>query len=268
MCVGRKGGVKKHLCFRIPNSPGSLYFPSGLPRRQGVPPAPTRNPAPRNSPDQPGLSSDSPLAGLQPCRGDRGCLRGPLLGANISLRVERDAVGEANTGAGLRRPKSWVEGLRSAGVAPAQNLGRAGAQAAHPGQGLCSPRPAGGAAPPLWVPLRAAAQLSPLPGAPSPPAPGARQPRPLLPAPAAACLCCFLSLDRPPEACSPGIRPGVGGFSPLELHAPAAVRALLPARTDLRRLQRAAARMHRPLLLLRAPGVGGGEGGEQRQPRR
>lgn len=267
--MGRKGGVKKHLCFRIHNSPGSLYFPSGLPRRQGVPPAPTGNPAPRNSPDQPGLSGDFQLAGLQSCRGDRGCLRGPLLGADISLRVERYAFGEANTGSSPRRPKSGVEGLRSAGVAPAQNLRRAGAQAAHSCRGLCSPRPPGGAAPPLWVPLRAAAQPSPLPGAPSPPAPGARQPRPLSPAPAAACLCCFLSLDRLPEACSPGIRPGVGGLSPLELHAPAAVRAFRRACTGLRRLQRAAARMHRPLLLLlRAPGVGGGEGGEQRQPRR
>lgn len=59
------------------------------------------------------------------------------------------------------------------------------------------------------------------------------------------------------------------GSSPLGLHAPAAVRAPQRACTGLRRLQRAAARMHRPLLLLlRAPGVGGGEAGEQRQPRR
>lgn len=49
-----------------------------------------------------------------------------------------------------------------------------------------------------------------LPWAPSLPAPGARRPRLLSPAPAAACLCCFLSLDRPPVACSPPVRPRVG----------------------------------------------------------
>lgn len=115
--------------------------------------------------------------------------------------------------------------LRSAGVAPARDPGRGGAQAAHLGRGRCSPRPAGGAAPPLRVPLRAAAQPAPLPGAPPLPAPGARRPRPLSPAPAAACLCCFLLLDRPPAARSPQIRPEPGESSPWGLHAPAAVRA-------------------------------------------
>lgn len=115
--------------------------------------------------------------------------------------------------------------LRSAGVAPARDPGRGGAQAAHLGRGRCSPRPAGGAAPPLRVPLRAAAQPAPLPGAPPLPAPGARRPRPLSPAPAAACLCCFLLLDRPPAARSPQIRPELGESSPWGLHAPAADRA-------------------------------------------
>lgn len=40
------------------------------------------------------------------------------------------------------------------------------------------------------------------PRAPSPSALGGRRPRPLSPAPAAACLCCFLSLALPPSACS------------------------------------------------------------------
>lgn len=65
-----------------------------------------------------------------------------------------------------------------------------------------------------------------LPWAPSLPAPGARGPRLLSPAPAAACLCCFLSLDRPPVACSPPVRPRVGGSPPPRLHAPAAARLL------------------------------------------
>lgn len=152
--------------------------------------------------------------------------------------------------------------LGSARVAPARDPGRAGAQAAHLLRGSCSPRPAGGAAPPLWVALRAAAQPAPLAGAPSLPAPGARRPRPLSPAPATACLCCFLSLDRLPAACSPRVHPAVGGSS-LGLPAPAAAREPRRACTGLRRLQKAAARTHRPLLLLlRAPGVGGGEAGE------
>lgn len=118
LCLGRKGQDKRHRCFKIPNSPGCPYFQSGLPRRQGMPPAPTWNPTPRYSPDQPGrrrapgLSGDeAPLAGSQPCRGGRGCLRKLLLGADSSLQVGKDAVGEDDPGTSPSCPKSEVEGL-------------------------------------------------------------------------------------------------------------------------------------------------------------
>lgn len=52
------------------------------------------------------------------------------------------------------------------------------------------------------------------PRAPSPSALGGRWPRPLSPAPAAACLCCFLSLARPPSACSSRACPEVESPSP------------------------------------------------------
>lgn len=88
------------------------------------------------------------------------------------------------------------------------------------------------------------------PWAPSPPALAARRPRPLSPAPAAASLCCFLSLARPPAACSPPFAPRWGDSLLRGLHAPAAAPAPRRTYTGPRRLQRAAARMHRPLLLL------------------
>lgn len=47
------------------------------------------------------------------------------------------------------------------------------------------------------------------PRAPSPSALGGRRPRPLSPAPAEACLCCFLSLARRPSACSSRVCPAV-----------------------------------------------------------
>lgn len=161
--------------------------------------------------------------------------------------------------------------LRSAGVAAARNRGRAGAQAAHPhlgpvltasgGRRCASPRgPAQGCSSARAAPRGALSA-------------GARSPAAAAPLAGPSCsrsLLLPLSLDRPPAACSPPVRPGLGGgSSPLGLHAPAAARAPRWACTGPRRLQRAVARMHRPLLLLlRAPGVGGGEAGEQRQPRR
>lgn len=84
-------------------------------------------------------------------------------------------------------------------------------------------------------------------------------------------LSLLLPLARPPARGSqpPGPPGGGRGSSPLGLHAPAAAPTPRRACTGPRRLQRAAARMHRPLLLLlQALGVGGGEAGEQRQPRR
>lgn len=199
-----------------------------------MPPALPRNPAPRNSPNQPGrrrtpgLSGhNSPLAGSQPCRGGKGCLRNPPLGADASLQVGKNAVGEVDPGAGSRRPKSRV-GILSAqwgSRPPATRAARALRQRILPG--ACAHRvrraalclPSGSS---LGLQLRPA----PLPRAPSPPAPGARRPRPLSPAPAAACLCCFLSLDRLPVGCSPQVRLGWGGSSPLRLNAPAAARLL------------------------------------------
>lgn len=142
--------------------------------------------------------------------------------------------------------------------------------------GASSPRPALTAcagrrcASPRGPAQSRAARPAPLLGTPSPPEPGAWRPRPLSLAPAAGCLCCFLSLDRPPAACSPPAGRGVGESSPPGLHAPTAAPVPRGACTGPRRLRRAAARMHRPhllLLLLRAPGVGGGEAGEQWQPR-
>lgn len=84
-------------------------------------------------------------------------------------------------------------------------------------------------------------------------------------------LSLLLPLARPParSSQSPGPPGGGRGSSPPGLHAPAAAPTPRRACTGPRRLQRAAARMHRPLLLLlQALGVGGGEAGEQRQPRR
>lgn len=102
----------------------------------------------------------------------------------------------------------------SAPVASAWDPGRSRAQAMHPRRRLCSMRPAGGAAPPFGAPLTAAALPAPLPGRPLRPRWEARRPRPLSPAPAEACLCCFLSLARPPSACSSRVCPEVESPSP------------------------------------------------------
>ncbi|XP_021113424.1 uncharacterized protein LOC110348958 [Heterocephalus glaber] len=83
---------------------------------------------------------------------------------------------------------------------------------------------------------------------------------------------CSLSLlpplARPPVACSLQVCSGVGCLPLRGLHAPAAGPASSRACTSPRRLQRAEARMHRPLLPLGAQGVGGGEAGEQQRRRR
>lgn len=83
------------------------------------------------------------------------------------------------------------------------------------------------------------------PRAPSSSALGARRPRPLSPAPAAACLCCFLSSARPWLA-APGSARGWGGLPLRGLHAPAAAPASRRACTSPCRLQRAAARITGP----------------------
>lgn len=152
------------------------------------------------------------------------------------------------------------------GVAPARDPGRAGAQAAHPPRGLCSPRPAGGAVPPLRVQLRAAAP----PGAAPPGALSARTRSPAAAAPLAGPSCSLsllLPLARPPAGgLQPPGSPGVGGVVSSEVERTCSGPAPRWACTGPRRLQRTAARMHQPLLLLLgAPGVGGGEAGEQRQ---
>lgn len=218
MCAGGKGADKGHCCFRIPNSPRASLFPIWLPRRQRVPPASSRNPAPRNSPNQPGrrrapgLSGyDSPLAGSQPCRGGRGgssCLRKPPLGADASLRVGRDAVGVVYPGAGPRRPKSGV-GVLSAqrgSCPPGIRAARALRRRILAG-GLCSQRPAGGAAPPLGVPLGAAAPLGALSAR-------ARSPGTTAPLAGPSCsLSLLLPLARPPARGlqPPGSPEGGGG---------------------------------------------------------
>lgn len=127
--------------------------------------------------------------------------------------------------------------------------------------------PAGGAAPPFGARLTAAALPAPLPGRPLRPrweAGGrgpSRQPQ-LQPV-----FVASSRLPARPRLAAPGFTQRwrvrlLGG-----LHAPAAARAPRPACTGPRRLQRAAPKTNRPLLLLllRAPGVGGGEAGEQRQ---
>lgn len=163
------------------------------------------------------------------------------------------------------RSRGWKV-LCSARVALARDPGREGAQAAHLRRSLCSPRPAGGAAPPLGAPLTSAARPAPLPGRPLRPRrePGGRGPsrQPQLQP-------VFVASSRSParpRLAAPGFAGGWGWGRLLPgLHAPAAARVPRRACTGPRRLQRAAARMHRPLLLrLPAPGVGGGEAGEQR----
>lgn len=154
----------------------------------------------------------------------------------------------------------------SAPVASAWDPSRSCAQAAHPRRRLCSMRPAGGAVPPFGARLTAAALPAPLPGRPLRPrweAGGrgpSRQPQ-LQPV-----FVASSRLPSRPRLAAPGFAQRwrvrlLGG-----LHAPAAARAPRPACTGPRRLQRAVPRTSRPLLLLlRAPGVGGGEAGEQRQ---
>lgn len=275
LCVRRKGAVKKHCCFSVPKSPGPLHFQSGCPYTRGCT---SSNPEPRPAE----LTRSARLS--EGTRSQRRRLparrvaamqrwqglpeEAPLGGQYLSLGRK----GRCRLGRPRRRPAPSEVGsegsVGSTGVAPARDPGRAGAQAAHRRPGLCSPRPAGGAASPLGVPLKAAARRCATPR-------GALFAHTGILAAAAPLADCSLSLllplARPPAGSlqPPGLPGGVGGSSPLGLHAPAAARAPRRVCTGPRRLQRAAARMHRPLLLLlRAPGVGGGEAGERWQPRR
>lgn len=158
--------------------------------------------------------------------------------------------------------------FRSVGVAFARAAGSAGAQVAHPCRSLCLPCPAGGAVPPLGALLNAAARPAPLPRRPLRPCrePGGRGPshQPQLQP-------VFVASSRSParpRLAGFGFARGWGGFPLRRLHAPAVAPASRRACTSPRRLQRAEARMHWPLLpLLGAPGVGGGEAGERRRQR-
>lgn len=170
------------------------------------------------------------------------------------------------SGSAVRSRKRVFFFLLSAPVASAWDPGRSRAQATHPRRRLCSMRPAGGAAPPFRAPLTAAALPAPLPGRPLRPRweAGGRGPsrQPLL----KPVFVASSRLPAGPQLAAPGFaqRWRVRLFR--GLHAPAAARAPRPACTGPRRLQGAAPRTNRPLLLLlRAPGVGGGEAGEQRQ---
>lgn len=149
-------------------------------------------PVARNSPGQPdcagaaGLSGyDAPLGGWQPCRVGRRWSADespPGCGGGVPGRLSARA-----------RAPSAVSRLSGERARPQPGpCGRSGGSSWP--RGLCWLRPAGGAA----VSLRAwlsALRLGPRrePGGRGP----SRQ------APAAACLCCFLSLARPPAAGSP-----------------------------------------------------------------
>lgn len=165
LCVGRKGAVKKHCCFSVPKSPGPLHFQSGCPYTRGCT---SSNPEPRPAE----LTRSARLS--EGTRSQRRRLparrvaamqrwqglpeEAPLGGQYLSLGRK----GRCRLGRPRRRPAPSEVGIEgsvgSTGVAPARDPGRAGAQAAHRRPGLCSPRPAGGAASPLGVPLKAAAR--------------------------------------------------------------------------------------------------------------
>lgn len=195
---------------------------------------------------------------------EKGPLRGPM--SFFVWKGEPSVRAIPASGSAVRSRKKVFFSPLSVPVASAWDPGRSRAQAAHPRRRLCSIRPAGGAAPPFGARLTAAALPAPLPGRPLRPrweAGGrgpSRQPQ-LQPV-----FVASSRLPSRPRLAAPGFAQRwrvrlLGG-----LHAPAAARAPRPACTGPRRLQRAAPRMSRPLLLLlRAPGVGGGEAGEQRQ---
>lgn len=245
-----------------------------MPGFEELSPAQTQNSAPRNSPCQPGgrralslRGHDAPICRLRPCRSDKDWprkapLRGPMPFFLWKGELSVKAIPASGSAVRSRERVFFL----SAPVASAWDPGRSRAQAAHPRRRLCSTRPAGGAAPPFGARLTAAALPAPLPGRPLRPrweAGGrgpSRQPQ-LQPV--------FVASARLPA------RPPLAALGFAQrwrvrllrgLHAPAAARAPRPACTGPRRLQKAAQRTNRPLLLLlRAPGVGGGEAGEQRQ---
>lgn len=217
LCVGRKGAVKKHCCFSVPKSPGPLHFQSGCPYTRGCT---SSNPEPRPAE----LTRSARLS--EGTRSQRRRLparrvaamqrwqglpeEAPLGGQYLSLGRK----GRCRLGRPRRRPAPSEVGsegsVGSTGVAPARDPGRAGAQAAHRRPGLCSPRPAGGAASPLGVPLKAAARRCATPR-------GALFAHTGILAAAAPLADCSLSLllplARPPAGSlqSPGLPGGVGG---------------------------------------------------------
>lgn len=147
---GRGGEGADKDASGSPHSPGALYFQSGCPTPESVPsftleacPAELTESA-RPSKGTPGLSgrlSGCWVAAMQ--RWQRP-LRGSLLGGRCLLQVGRDAVGEVDPGlasaARCFRGSSAQRGRARPATGP---LRRSGGSSSP---GLCSPRPAGGAA--------------------------------------------------------------------------------------------------------------------------
>lgn len=261
MCVGRKGEVKRHRCFGVPNSPGSLYFQHGLPPVQ-----------PANPPRGTHRIRQVSAATLR-SRGDshaevtatarespRGAI--PLSGRKGTLSVR-----PKHAPARAFRSRRWrVSPLSGGRARPGPGPRGRSSGASWPGLVLTASRGGRCASPP--GPAQGGAQPAPLPGAPSQPAPGARRPRP----------------PRRPQL-QPVFVASSGSTARPRLVAPRFARGW---GSLLLRLARtcsgpgASPGMHQPPQVAKSggekepappppapsPGVGGGEAGEQRQPRR
>lgn len=189
---------------------------------QGLPPAKTQNSVPRNSPCQPGRreapslrGQDAPICESWSRKGDKDCPRkAPPSGPDAFLRVRWEAVGEGDSCTGKRCPKSGKRffPLSTSRVRPGpRSLARSGGASSQETMLSAS---GGRRCASLRVRAHRCSSAGASPRAPSPSALGGRRPRPLSPAPAAACLCCFLSLALPPSACSSRACPEVKSPSP------------------------------------------------------
>lgn len=193
-----------------------------MPGFEELSPAQTQNSAPRNSPCQPGgrralslRGHDAPICRLRPCRSDKDCprkapLRGPM--PFFLWKGELSVKAIPASGSAVRSRERVFFPLSTGrvrlGPRPLARSGSASSQETvlHTSGGRrCAS---------LRGPAHRCSSARASPRAPSPSALGGRRPRPLSPAPAAACLCCFRSLARPPSACSSRVCPEVESPSP------------------------------------------------------
>lgn len=121
LCVRRKGAVKRHFCFSIPNSPRVPLFPiqtaptPGVASRSNQEPHPaelTGSARPSKGPrSQRRRPSARRVAAMQRWQS---CLTKPSPGADTSLRVGKDAISEGDPGV---RSRGWRFSLLSGGRA-------------------------------------------------------------------------------------------------------------------------------------------------------